>query len=234
MGRIKGLDLVFHLIHNTNPLWIYMIVGVFLLFESSGVPIVNSTLLLLTGALASLGHLNIIALAVVSIAASVSGACLAYIIGQHGGGRLLRRAATKLRVDARKIQLLERWFHRAGARMIFFSRIIPYIRPFSCFPAGIARMPFRRFFAAAASGSFVWCVGMLALGWNLGRRWKLALTLMQRYTVPAVLILLALLAIYCVVSITIRRRLDDRLGELSGGALDTGTRDQNNHDLLEV
>ncbi len=141
------MDLVFHLIHNTNPLWFYIIVGVFLLLESSGVPIVNSTLLLLTGALASLGHLNIVALAVASIVGSVTGACLAYAIGWHGGGRLLRRAATKLRIDTRKIQALEQWFHRAGTRMIFFSRIIPYIRPFSCFPAGITRMSFRRFFA---------------------------------------------------------------------------------------
>ena len=228
------MNLVFHLIHNTNPLWFYMIVGVFLLLESSGVPIVNSTLLLLTGALASSGHLNIVALAVVSVAGSVTGACLAYAIGRHGGGRLLRRAATKLRIDTRKIQALEQWFHRTGARMIFFSRMIPYIRPFSCFPAGIARMSFRRFFVAAASGSVVWCVGMLALGWNLGQRWKLALSLMQHYTIPAVLIILVLLALYCVVKITIRRRLDARLEEMPGGALDADASSQDDHDLLEV
>jgi membrane protein DedA with SNARE-associated domain len=228
------LNLVFHLIHNTNPLWIYAIVGVFLLLESSGVPIVNSTLLLLVGALASLGQLNVVALAVVSLTGSVTGACLAYFIGWHGGGRLLRRAATKLRVDTQKIQLLERWFQRAGARMIFFSRIIPYIRPFSCFPAGIAHMPFRRFFAAAASGSLVWCVGMLALGWNLGERWKLAFFLMQRYTVPVVLVILVLLALYCTISITIRRRLDARLHEMPDGALDAESASQDDHDLLEV
>ena len=228
------MNLVFHIVRNTNPLWIYLIVGVFLLLESSGIPIVNSTLLLLGGALASLGHLNVVALAVASLIGSVSGACLAYAIGWHGGGRLLRRATTKLRVDTRKIQLLEQWFHRAGARMIFFSRIIPYIRPFSCFPAGIAHMSFRRFFAAAASGSLVWCVGMLTLGWNLGRRWKPALTLIQHYTIPAVLIILALVALYCIASRTIKRRLDARLEEMPGGALDTDAESQDDHDLLEV
>ena len=228
------MDLIVHLIHNTNPLWIYLIVGVFLLLESSGVPIINSTLLLLTGALASLGHLDIFALAVVSIAGSVTGACLAYAIGRHGGALLLRRAAAKLRIDPRKIEMLERWFQRAGARMIFFSRIIPYIRPFSCFPAGIARMPFRRFFAAAASGSVIWCVGILTLGWNLGRRWKLALSLMQHYTVPVVLVILLLLAVYLLVKITLKRRLDARLQEIQGGALEAGKAGQNDHDLLEV
>lgn len=228
------MNLLFHLIHIINPLWVYVIVGMFLLLESSGIPIVNSTLLLLTGALASLGHLNIVALAVVSILGSVAGACLAYMIGQRGGGRLLLRAATRLRIDIRKIQLLEQWFQQAGARMIFFSRIIPYIRPFSCFPAGMARMPFRRFFAAAASGSIVWCIGMLALGWNVGRRWKLALSLAQRYTIPAVLVILLLLVAYCVVKMTIKRRLDARLQEIPDGALETGASSQSDHDLLEV
>jgi membrane protein DedA with SNARE-associated domain len=226
------LNLVFHLIHDTNPLWIYMIVGVFLLLESSGIPIVNSTLLLLTGALASLGHLNIFVLAFVSIAGSIAGACLAYVIGWHGGARLLRRAATRLRIDTRKTRSLEQWFHRAGARMIFLSRIIPYIRPFSCFPAGIAHMSFRRFFAAAASGSVVWCVGVLAIGWNLGRRWKLALYLMQRYTIVAVLVIVLLVAGYFLVRMAIKRRLDARLQEMPGGAMDAES--QNDCDLLEV
>ena len=226
------MNLIFPLIHHINPLLIYVIVGVMLLLESTGIPIVNSTLLLLTGALASLGHLNIFALAFASISGSIAGACLAYVIGWHGGARLLRRTAARLRIDTRKTQSLEKWFLRTGARMIFFSRIIPYIRPFSCFPAGITRMPFRRFFAAAASGSLIWCVGMLAVGWSLGRRWRLALYLMQRYTVLAVLVIVLLVVGYFLVKTTIKRRLDARLQEMSDGAMDTG--DQNNHDLLEV
>lgn len=226
------MNLVLHLIHYTNPLWIYAIVGVFLLLESSGIPIVNSTLLLLTGALASLGHLNIFALAFVSMSGSIAGACAAYVIGWHGGTRLLRVAAKRLHIDTRKIQSLEKWFHRAGVRMIFLSRIVPYIRPFSCFPAGIARMSFRRFFAAAASGSVIWCVGMLAIGWNLGRRWKQALYLMQRYTVPAVLVIVLLVVGYFLVKMAIKRRLDAHLQEMPGGATDAES--QNNHDLLEV
>ncbi len=209
-----------------------MIVGVFLLLESSGIPIVNSTLLLLTGALASLGHLNILALAFVSLSGSIAGACLAYVIGWHGGARLLRGPTKMLRVDTRKIQSLEKWFYRTGARMIFVSRIIPYIRPFSCFPAGLARMPFRRFLAAAASGSVIWCVGILAIGWNVGYRWRLALYLMQRFTVPVVLVIVLLVGGYFLVKTTIKHRLDARLQEMPGGEVDA--ENQNNHDFLEV
>jgi membrane protein DedA with SNARE-associated domain len=209
-------------------------VGLFLLLESSGVPIVNSTLLLLTGALASLGHLEILPLALAAIGGSIAGACLAYTIGWYGGAPLLRRAATRLRLNTQKVESLEQWFRRAGARMIFFSRIIPYLRPFACFPAGMARMPFRRFFAAAASGSLVWCVGMLAIGWNLGHRWKQALHLMQQYTVPAILVIIVLVIGYFLVKTLIRRRLDATLQAMPGGAVDADSEGHNDRDLLEV
>jgi membrane protein DedA with SNARE-associated domain len=226
------LNLVYPLIHHTNPLLIYVVVGVILLLESSGIPIANSTLLLLTGALASLGQLDIFLLAFASIAGSILGACLAYVIGLKGGARLLHAAAARLPIDTKRIRAVEDLFHRAGARMIFFSRIIPYIRPFSCFPAGMSRMPFRRFFAAASSGSLIWCVGMLAIGWNLGRRWKLALHLMQTYTLPVVLVVVLVAVAYFVVRLAVKRHLDARLQTVPGE--ETSVQDQSGHDLLEV
>src|SRR5207245_2694002 len=114
---------------------------VILLLESSGIPIANNTLLLFTGALTSFGHLNILVLAIVAIVGSISGACLAYVIGLRGGRRFLFRVSNRLHIDAQKINKAERWFHRTGARMIFLSRVTPYIRPFACFPAGMTRMP---------------------------------------------------------------------------------------------
>src|SRR5438270_12368776 len=91
MDEGKDLNDIIRLITHANPLLIYLIVAIFLLLESSAVPIINSTLLLFTGALANLGHLDFWALAIVSILGSIAGACLAYIIGRRGGRRLFLR-----------------------------------------------------------------------------------------------------------------------------------------------
>lgn len=91
--------------------------------------------------------------------------------------------------------------------MVFVSRMTPYVRPFACFPAGIAYMPFARFFAAALAGSFLWCVAFLYLGWSLGRRWPLALHLIQSYTLPTVGGVLLLIASYIVLTSLLKRRL---------------------------
>lgn len=199
---------VTHFFLHADPLLICLIVAVVLMLESAGVPIANNTLLLLTGALASLGHLNIWILTIAAIVGSVAGACLAYWLGARGSRQLFLRIATFFRVKADKIEKAELWFQKSGVWMIFFSRMTPYIRPFACFPAGISKMPFPRFFVAALSGSVLWCVVLLAIGWGLGRRWSLALHMMQYYTIPTICLGIGAIALYFFVVYMIKRRLN--------------------------
>jgi membrane protein DedA with SNARE-associated domain len=139
----------------------------------------------------------------------------------------LLRLARFFHIDEQKMLLAERWFYRSGGRMIFFSRILPYIRPFACFPAGIAAMPFLRFLLAAASGSAIWCVTFLLVGWGLGPRWKLAMHLVQMYTLPALSALLLLLVIY----LFVRRALNNYVKK----RLNTDDEEElKKRDLLEV
>jgi membrane protein DedA with SNARE-associated domain len=175
---------------------IYLIVAVVLLLESSAVPVANNTLLIFTGALASFGHINIWALAVAAIMGSIAGACLAYSIGAYGGRQVMLRVAALFSVDAQKVKMAENWFRTSGIWMIFFSRMTPFVRPFACFPAGISRIAFLRFFFAASAGSLIWCVAMLSIGWSLGSRWKLAISLIQHYTVPTFSVIVVLLVLY--------------------------------------
>lgn len=201
------MDVVMH----TNPFWIYLIVMLLLAFESSGIPIVNSTLLLFTGALAASGRFNIGILGFVAIIGSIGGACCAYAIGAHGRRRTMLRMALFFRLDRHKIQLFEHWFQRYGIWMVFASRIIPYIRPFTCFPAGFSHTNFTRFFISVTLGSMIWCTTMLYLGWSLGRRWGLALHLIQSYTIPVLVLLALLCVLYWITMRSLKRQLAARL-----------------------
>jgi membrane protein DedA with SNARE-associated domain len=209
------LDAIIHTILNTSPLLVYLLVALVLLLESSAIPIANATLLLLTGALASLGHLDIYILAVAAIVGSISGACLAYLLGLRGGRQVMQRLTTRFRVDPQKIIIAENWFQTAGVWMVFLSRIIPYIRPFASLPCGISRMPFRRFLLAALSGSIVWCIGILAIGWMLGPRCLLALHLMQSYTIPAICGLILLIAMTLLVQYRVNRFIQSKFSSIT-------------------
>ncbi len=196
---------IVHLILYASPVLIYVVVVVMLFLESCGVPVINTTLLLLTGALAALGHLNIVILSIAAVMGSVLGASLAYLIGKRGGRIVLLRLVARFHINEQKVYVTENWFHRQGVLMIFFSRMTPYVRPFACFLAGITEMPTLRFFTANLTGSLIWCVVILQVGYELGPHWQLALNLIQSYTVPSVICLLALLILYFAGTYLIKR-----------------------------
>lgn len=226
------MDFIIHSILSASPFFVYILVALVLLLESSAIPVANTTLLLLTGALASLGHLNIYVLAIAAILGSISGACLAYLLGIKGGRQVLLRLATRFRVDPQKIIIAENWFQGAGVWMVFLSRIIPYIRPFASLPCGISRMPFRRFLLAALSGSIVWCIGILSIGWVLGPRCLLALHLVQSYTVPAIGGLILLIVITGLIQYRVNRFIR---AKLSSTSVSHKTREQpESRDLIEI
>jgi len=194
---------------HTHPLFIYCFVAILLLLESTGIPILNSSLLLFAGALASFGHLNIWILAVTAIVGSVAGACVAYTVGARGGSSLLLHVIRFFHVDEQKIDIVERWFQKLGIWMVFLSRITPYIRPFACFPAGFTHTNFVHFFFAATAGSMLWCSVLLAIGWYLGRRWLLAVQLLQDYTLPTLGGVALVVVLYIVITRKIKGRLNN-------------------------
>lgn len=198
---------IVHFFWHAGPLLICSITAVVLLMESSGIPITNNTLLLSAGALASLGHVNIWPLTLAAVVGSIMGACLAYLIGLRGGRQFILRLTNVFHIEPRKVEIVERWFQQSGLWMIFLSRMTPYVRPFACFPAGMARMPFTKFLTAATSGSILWCCALLAIGWSLGKRWQLALHIFQHYPLPSLGVLLLLLAFYAWMIYLIKRSL---------------------------
>ena len=220
------IQMIFH----ASPLLVCLIVAIMLLLESSAVPLINTTLLLAAGALASQGHLNFLALLSAAILGSISGACLAYIIGLRGGRQIFLSLASLFHIDAQKVNMTELWFQKNGVWMVFFSRMAPYVRPFASFPAGISRMPFGRFFLAALAGSTVWCVVMLNIGLALGHRWPLAIHLIRHYTAPTLFTLGLLIALYFLITSAVKRFLRSHTGSDSEDSV--GKKDS--HDLLEV
>ena len=64
-----------------------------------------------------------------------------YAIGAWGGRPFLERYGKYLLIRHHEIELAERFFDRYGAATAFFSRLLPIVRTFISFPAGVARMP---------------------------------------------------------------------------------------------
>ncbi len=205
---------IMHAFLHISPILIYLLVA-FLLLESTGFPVTNNTLLLLLGAMSALGYLNIELLIISALVGSIAGACCAYWVGMRGGRKLVLRLARFFHVNEQRIGIMDSWFQKSGYWMIFLSRMTPFVRPFACFPAGIAHMNFKRFLLAASSGSLIWCIVLPIIGWMLGPRWKIALHLMQRYTLVTILGIVLLLGIYWVGTSIVKRTINAKYRSLS-------------------
>ncbi len=112
---------------------------------------------------------------IVVIAATIgntTGSLIAYAIGAWGGRPFLERWGKFLLIRHHEIELAERFFDRYGAATAFFSRLLPIVRTFISFPAGVARMPLGRFVAYSTAGAFLWSILLVWAGTQLGSRWE--------------------------------------------------------------
>ena len=55
---------------------------------------------------------------------------------------------------------------------MFFGRLLPVVRTFIAFPAGLARMPMLKFQVYTFLGSWPWCFALAYIGYVLGARWN--------------------------------------------------------------
>jgi membrane protein DedA with SNARE-associated domain len=185
------------LAHVPTPI-IDLFVFIWLAAESCGIPLPNELVLLLAGSIAAqrADPVGLIELAVVATLGSLVGATAAYIIGARGGRALIVRLGHYVGLNASRLDVVERWFMQSGALAIALARMTPFVRTISSFPAGILRMPPRLFYTATAIGSLVWCAALVSVGYLLGVHYMIAVNLIEEYTLPAILVLVALIAAY--------------------------------------
>ena len=111
---------------------------------------------------------------IVVVAATVGntlGSLVAYAIGAYGGRPFLERYGRYLLIRPHEIELADRFFARHGAATVFIGRLLPVVRTFISFPAGVARMPLGRFIAYSTAGAFIWSCLLVYAGTILGANW---------------------------------------------------------------
>ncbi len=108
---------------------------------------------------------------VVGTIGNTLGSLIAYAIGAYGGRPFLERYGKYLLIRQHEIEIADHFFARWGAQTAFFSRLLPIVRTFISFPAGVARMDLRKFVAYSTAGAFLWSTALVWAGVQLGANW---------------------------------------------------------------
>jgi membrane protein DedA with SNARE-associated domain len=96
------------------------------------------------------------------------GSELAYWVGAKGGRPAIERYGRYLLISRHEIAMADRWFAQRGEIIIFVARMLPVIRTFIAFPAGVARMNRTKFHVYTFLGSLPWCLALAYAGRQLG------------------------------------------------------------------
>jgi membrane protein DedA with SNARE-associated domain len=84
---------------------------------------------------------------------------------------MIERYGRYILLNRRDLDLAEKFFNRYGSIAVLVGRMLPIVRTFIAFPAGIAKMNQVRFHIYTFIGSWPWCFALAYIGMKLGNRW---------------------------------------------------------------
>ena len=148
--------------------------GVMLLMaiESACVPLPSELIMPFAGFLASTGEMNIWLAATAGALGCNLGSVVAYEAGKRGGRPFVERWGRYLLIGTDELDAAERFFARWGSAAVLIGRLLPVIRTFIAFPAGVARMRLLPFHLYTFAGSWPFCFALAWVGRALGERWN--------------------------------------------------------------
>ena len=183
--------------------WGYVAIVVITAISSMGIPIGAEAAMGYGGALASgylvPGHapLNLAWVIVACVGGEMIGSYLGYAIGYLGGRPLVARVGKYILLTHKDLDRAERWFERRGEPVVFFGRLIPLLRSFVSFAAGLGEMGLAKFSLFSVVGSAVFCGALASIGYSLGSSWQHVIKdFSYAGYVAAVLVVLAVIGLF--------------------------------------
>ena len=151
----------------------YGLLAVFVLMvvESCGIPFPSEVIMPTSGLLAATGHMNLVAAIFAGAAANLVGSLIAYGLAARFGKPLLLGPGRFVGIRRHHLEIAEGWFRRWGLFAVLIGRVLPAVRTYISFPAGLARVDLVRFSILTFVGALPWCAALALVGYVLGKNY---------------------------------------------------------------
>jgi len=174
----------------------YLGVLIAMAIESACIPLPSEIIMPLAGWMVYRGVFNLWAAVIAGTAGCTLGSIFAYWVGAWGGRPVLARYGRYVLISEHDLETADHWFARYGDAAIFFSRLLPVVRTFISFPAGVTRMNFAKFVLYTTLGSFPWVLGLAYAGKLMGDNWVVVREVLKNFDYPIAAIIVAAVAYY--------------------------------------
>src|ERR1700749_4547012 len=150
----------------------YASVVILMAIQSACIPIPSEVIMPLAGYALAHNQLQLIILATVASLASNLGSIPAYWGGAKGRRPMVERYGSMMLLSRRDLDLVDHFFAKYGSITVLIGRMLPIVRTFIAFPAGVAKMNQLRFHIYTFIGSWPWCYALAYVGMKLGDKWN--------------------------------------------------------------
>jgi membrane protein DedA with SNARE-associated domain len=140
--------------------------------ESACIPLPSEIIMPFAGYLVATGRFDLIGVATAGAIGCNVGSIFAYEAGKRGGRPLVERYGRYFLIGVAELDAADRFFAKHGNKAVLIGRLLPIIRTFIAFPAGVVRMPLLKFHIYTFAGSWPWCFGLAWIGMKLGAAWN--------------------------------------------------------------
>jgi membrane protein DedA with SNARE-associated domain/membrane-associated phospholipid phosphatase len=159
-------------ISNTLGAWTYLLVGVFAFAETGafvGLVVPGETVMLLGGAVAGQGAIDIYLLIAIAWFSAWAGDTASFFLGRRLGRGFVIRHGPRFGIGHERFERVEDYFSRHGGKTIFIGRFVSLVRAFAPFIAGSSGMRYRAFVPYSILGTGLWASAHILIGYAFSR-----------------------------------------------------------------
>jgi len=165
--------------------------------ESGGIPISSEIVVPLGGALAAQAKLSFVGVVIAASAGNLLGSLIAYGLVRRYGEALILGPGRRVGLTPGHLRLANRFFERWGLFAVFAGRLLPIIRTYISFPAGLSRITVVPFSVVTVLGAIPWNLALAYAGYKLGQNYERVSSALGPFTLPiAIVVLILIVAAY--------------------------------------
>lgn len=133
-----------------------------------GLPIASEVILPLAGIAIQKGNFDPTMTFMAVIGAQMLGFSLAYLVARHAGVGLIEKYGRYLFISHKQVMKGQRLFRKHGAIIMLIGLITPGMHGYMGYSAGLAKMRVHTFFIVGLTGTAIWSLALLGLGYLFG------------------------------------------------------------------
>jgi membrane protein DedA with SNARE-associated domain len=168
--------------------WGYLAVILMMAIESFNIPLPSEAIMPTAGFLVQQQKMNLHLAALAGAVGCVVGSVPSYFLGLYGGRPFLTKYGRYFLLKEKDMELADKWVDKYGDLVFLFCRMLPVVRTFISFPAGVLKAHFGMFVAYTFIGSLIWCYALTYVGIVFGDHMEVFLNFWHKFDLAIVAI----------------------------------------------